>query len=65
MTIHQTPRALATAILASLSLLLSGCFMTPGKFTSELILMEQDRFTFAYEGEIFFLGLSSLLLSFH
>ena len=60
MTLHKSPRALATAVLAGLSLLLTGCFVTPGKFTSELVLTEQDRFTFTYEGEIFFLGLSSL-----
>ena len=60
MKVRQTPRAAATALLAALSLLLSGCFITPGKFTSELILTEPDRFTFTYEGEIFFLGLSSL-----
>lgn len=60
MNIRTHPRALATAMLASLSLLLTGCFITPGKFTSELVLMEQDRFTFTYDGEIFFLGLSGL-----
>lgn len=60
MKVRQTPRAAATALLAALSLLLSACFITPGKFTSELILTEPDRFTFTYEGEIFFLGLSSL-----
>lgn len=60
MTIYRSPRVLATAVLASLSLLLTGCFITPGKFTSELVLTENDRFTFTYDGEIFFLGLSSL-----
>lgn len=60
MTFQQTTRMAATALLASLSLILTGCFVTPGKFTSELVLTEQDRFTFTYEGEIFFLGLSSL-----
>lgn len=60
MTIYRSPRVLATAVLASLSLLLTGCFITPGKFTSELVLTEQNRFTFTYDGEIFFLGLSSL-----
>lgn len=60
MNIHRPSRMAATALLAGLSLLLSGCFITPGKFTSELILTQQDRFTFTYEGEIFFLGLSGL-----
>ncbi|EAQ29641.1 hypothetical protein NAP1_02675 [Erythrobacter sp. NAP1] len=60
MTIMQNPKAIATALLASLSLLLTGCFITPGKFTSELVLMEENRFSFTYEGEIFFIGLSNL-----
>lgn len=60
MTIKTTPRMLATAVVAGLSLLLTGCFITPGKFTSELVLTDAERFTFTYEGEIFFLGLSSL-----
>ncbi|MEM9501188.1 MAG: hypothetical protein AAF941_05025 [Pseudomonadota bacterium] len=60
MTKHSSIRLKAAAALAGLSLLLSGCFMTPGKFTSELLLVENDQFTFSYEGEIFFLGLSNL-----
>jgi len=60
MTALTSTRTLATALVAGLSLLLTGCFITPGKFTSELVLLEDDRFTFTYEGEIFFLGLSSL-----
>jgi hypothetical protein len=34
--------------------------MSPGKFTSELAITGPDSFTFSYEGEIFFLGLSKL-----
>ena len=60
MTASTSTRTFATALVAGLSLLLTGCFITPGKFTSELVLLEDDRFTFTYEGEIFFLGLSSL-----
>lgn len=60
MGIQRTSRIAATALLAGLSLILTGCLITPGKFTSELVLTEQDRFTFTYDGEIFFLGLSSL-----
>jgi len=60
MNIHRSPKMAAAGLLAALSLLLSGCFISPGKFTSELILTEENRFTFTYEGEIFFLGLSSL-----
>lgn len=58
---HQRPkRRIGLALIASLSLLLTGCFITPGKFTSELVLGPDDDFTFTYEGEIFFLGLSQL-----
>lgn len=53
-------RTAAAAILAGMSLLLTGCFITPGKFTSELVLGPDQNFTFTYEGEIFFLGLSQL-----
>lgn len=60
MTFHTTSKRAATMLIAGLSLLLTGCLITPGKFTSELVLTEDDRFTFTYEGEIFFLGLSDL-----
>ncbi|MGY6552493.1 MAG: hypothetical protein ACXIT4_11470 [Erythrobacter sp.] len=53
-------RAGAIALLAGLSLLVSGCFITPGKFTAELELTGADQFTFTYDGEIFFLALSKL-----
>lgn len=53
-------RACAAAVLAALSLALSGCLITPGKFSSELVLTGADQFTFTYDGEIFFLGLSKL-----
>ena len=57
-----TIRLRAAAVLAGFALALSGCFMSPGKFTSELALTGPDSFTFSYDGEIFFLGLSSLAL---
>lgn len=53
-------RLRAAAVLAGLAFALAGCFMTPGKFTSELALTGPDTFTFTYEGEIFFLGMSKL-----
>ena len=59
-TNHSVKRSLATALIAGLSLLLTGCFLTPGKFTSELVVTSDERFTFTYDGEIFFMGLSSL-----
>ena len=62
MTKHTTIRMRAAGLLAGFSLLLTGCFITPGKFTSELVLTQDEdlSFTFTYEGEIFFLGLSEL-----
>lgn len=60
MTICTTIRLRAAALLAGLALALSGCFMSPGKFTAELALTGPDSFTFRYDGEIFFLGLSKL-----
>jgi hypothetical protein len=56
----SSTRAAAATLLAALSLLLAGCLITPGKFTSELTLTGADQFAFTYEGEIFFLGLSKL-----
>lgn len=60
MTKPTSIRTCAASILAGLSLILTGCFITPGKFTSELVLGSDESFAFSYEGEIFFLGLSSL-----
>lgn len=60
MTMFSTMRLRGAAILAGLSLALTGCFITPGKFTSELAITGPDSFTFSYDGEIFFLGLSKL-----
>lgn len=62
MTMHHftTIRLRAAALLTGFALALSGCFMSPGKFTSELALTGPDSFTFSYDGEIFFLGLSKL-----
>jgi len=60
MTQSLSLRAGAGALLMALSLVLSGCFISPGKFTSELTLTGGDQFTFTYDGEIFFLALSKL-----
>ncbi|AOL23934.1 hypothetical protein Ga0102493_112932 [Erythrobacter litoralis] len=60
MTRHSPIRFAAAAVLAGLSLVLSGCFIAPGKFDSSLVLGEDNSFTFAYDGEIVFLGLSGL-----
>jgi len=62
MTIFSMIRVLAAAALVGCALALAGCFMTPGKFSSELALTGPDSFTFRYEGEIFLLGLSKLAM---
>ena len=60
MTMISTIRLRAMAVMSACALTLTGCFMTPGKFTSELAIIGPDSFTFSYDGEIFFLGLSKL-----
>jgi len=62
MMMISTIRLRAAAVLAGFALALSGCFMSPGKFTSELAITGPDSFTFSYDGEIFFLGLSKLAM---
>ncbi len=51
-------RRAGAVLLASISLLLAGCLITPGKFSSELVLKENQDFSFSYDGEIVFLALS-------
>lgn len=59
-TVFSSIRSKAATLVAGISLTLTGCFISPGSFTSELTLAETDQFTFIYDGEIFFLGLSKL-----
>lgn len=60
MGISRNLRRAGTAVLAASSLLLSGCLLTPGKFTSELALTKGGGFTYAYDGEISMMGLTQL-----
>lgn len=46
--------------LVSAALLLTGCMLVPGKFTSELELMSDGKFTYRYDGEIYLLAMSQL-----
>ncbi len=46
------------ALLAPL--LLTGCLLSPGKFNSQLALMKDGSFSYAYKGEIQMLALSKL-----
>ncbi len=41
-------------------LMLTGCLLTPGKFTSQLALMKDGNFSYSYDGEIQILALSKL-----
>lgn len=41
-------------------LLLAGCMLLPGKFTSDLALRKDGTFSFAYKGEIHLLALSKM-----
>lgn len=40
--------------------MLSGCFLQPGSFDSTMTVLEDGRFTFAYEGEIVMAGLGDM-----
>ncbi|MXP46929.1 hypothetical protein GRI43_05940 [Altererythrobacter luteolus] len=61
---QSTPRKRngAVSLLLALSMMLTGCFVTPGQFDSTLTLNRDESFSFSYEGEIFFLGLSQLAM---
>lgn len=62
MTMPFSPRrAAAVAIASALSLLLTACFVTPGKFDAALDLRRSGAFSYSYKGEIFVLGLSDLM----
>lgn len=51
-------RAAITSLLAALSMVLTGCFLTPGKFDSTLTVNSDNSFALTYEGEMFFLPLA-------
>lgn len=53
-------RIRAAALAGSSALILTGCLMTPGKFASELQLMKDGSFAYAYDGEIQMLALGKL-----
>jgi hypothetical protein len=61
MTAFSLARLRTAALLTGLSLMLSGCFVSPGKFTSELQLLDNGQFTFTYEGEVHLFGLTQLI----
>lgn len=50
----------AVALAACSALLLTGCLLTPGKFSSTLDIRTGGAFTYRYDGEIHLLALSKL-----
>ncbi len=54
------PPRLALALLAVLAVALAGCLLTPGKFTSQLDIRRDGRFSFSYSGEVYLIALSKL-----
>ena len=48
------------AVAAAMVILLAGCLLLPGKFTSDLTLKKDGSFGFTYKGEIFVLALSRM-----
>lgn len=53
-------RIAGIALVTGLALLLAGCLLMPGKFTSQLDLHRDGSFHFAYNGEIIMLALSDM-----
>lgn len=53
-------RIAGAALVAGLALLLAGCLLIPGKFTSQLDLKRDGTFHFVYRGEITMLALSDI-----
>ena len=53
-------RMSAIATLAAAALLMTGCMLVPGKFTSELELQRGGAFTYRYDGEIYLMAMSQL-----
>lgn len=61
MTISTTiRRAAAAGFACAAALLLTGCLLSPGTFTSELELRKDGTFAYSYDGEIYLLALSKL-----
>jgi hypothetical protein len=47
--------------VAAAAWLLTGCLLSPGKFTADMTVMRSGGFTFTYKGDIHLLGLSQLI----
>lgn len=47
--------------VAAAACMLTGCLLSPGKFTADMTVMRGGGFSFAYKGDIHLLGLSQLI----
>ena len=58
----ETTRKFAGAgLVALLAMLLTGCLLQPGSFTSQLTLLRDGSFTYSYQGEIQAMSLNALM----
>lgn len=55
------PFGLKILAVAAAAALLTGCLLSPGKFTAEMTVLRGGGFSFAYKGDIHLLGLSQLV----
>jgi len=53
--------ALRILAVAMTAWMLTGCLLSPGKFTADMAVMRGGGFTFTYKGDIHLLGLSQLV----
>lgn len=53
-------RLVGAATLIALCLTLAACLLSPGRFTSQLDVRKDGRFSFTYSGEVYLLALSKL-----
>ncbi len=60
MELFKKPAALRALSACGALLLLTGCFLQPGKFDAELTVERGGTFGYRYDGEIYLLGLSKL-----
>lgn len=54
-------KAIGGAFLLACSLMLSACFLSPGKFRSSLDIRKDGRFRFSYAGEIYLMTLTDIV----
>jgi len=58
MTRGKLHKSMAGALVLTLALMVSACLLSPGKFTSQLDLRKDGRFSFSYSGEMYLLTLT-------